>query len=164
MADFAPAVARLIEQDEGGYVNDPHDTGGATRFGISTAFLARIHSPLTMDKVTVQVAEDLYRRYFWEEYRYGEIIDQDIANELLSMAVVAGPSVAHQCIQRALLAVHHDAEFIGVDGILGVASRAAVNAAPNHCLSAAFRSEQAGHFRDLDNARFEKGWLRRAYR
>jgi lysozyme family protein len=163
MAEFEPAVRKLLE-DEGGAVDDPRDHGGATRFGISSAFLSRIHSKLTVDRLTIADATDLYRRYFWDEHRYGEIIDQDLANELLNFAVVAGPGAAHQCIHRALLAVHHDPDFIGVDGILGVVTRAAVNAAPNHCLSAAFRSEQAGHFRDLDQAAFERGWTRRAYR
>lgn len=34
MSGFSRAVAFVLAQD-GGYVNDPHDAGGETRYGIS---------------------------------------------------------------------------------------------------------------------------------
>ena len=117
--------------------------------------------------LTQAQAVTFYREYWWDEYRYAEDADQRVAEELLDMAVVAGPSASHFCLQRALLAVSVVAEDAVPASRHGRRARAgdprgAANRAPAHCLLAALKSEQAGYFRDLDKPRFEKGWEARA--
>lgn len=46
---------------EGGYVNDPHDPGGETKFGISK----RSFPDLNIKDLTREQAADIYRRDYW---------------------------------------------------------------------------------------------------
>ncbi len=161
MAEFAPAVDRLLEL-EGGYVNDPADPGGETRWGISK----RSDPHLDIASLTRGQAAEVYRRDFWEPLGLGDPLwPQAIAERVFSNAVLMGPKTAVRLLQRALRAV---GETLKDDGRLGPITRAAVARAPVPELLAALRSETAGHLRSLivldgDLERFERGWLTRAY-
>lgn len=58
--DFMAAVSRLIKR-EGGYVNDPEDRGGETKYGISKAANPDVDIP----SLTVPKAASLYRERYW---------------------------------------------------------------------------------------------------
>lgn len=58
--DFDTAFARLIG-NEGGYVNDPRDPGGETKFGISK----RSYPDVNIAALTVDAAKAIYLRDFW---------------------------------------------------------------------------------------------------
>lgn len=47
---------------EGGYVNDPRDPGGETKYGISK----RAHPNVDIKALTVEAAKDIYRADYWE--------------------------------------------------------------------------------------------------
>ena len=161
MGEFGPAVERLLEL-EGGYVNDPADPGGETRWGITK----RTYPHLDIASLTRAQAEEIYWRDFWEPLGLGEPLwPQAIADRMLSNAVLMGPKTAVRLLQRALRAVGEELED---DGRLGPVTRGAVARAPVPELLAALRSETAGHLRSLvvldgDLVRFERGWMRRAY-
>jgi lysozyme family protein len=170
--DFDKAVSKLL-REEGGYVNDPRDPGGETKYGISKRWLLRMGlGMVNVSTITVPQASEWYRKHWWDEYQYGKVHDQRVAEELLDMAVVAGPRAAHKCIQRAMIAVGWargvPSNLID-DGVLGPISRNALqeyteDPALALALLAAFKSEQAGWFRGLDDKVYEKGWVARAYR
>lgn len=173
MSTFEVAIKTLL-QDEGGFVNDPRDKGGATKYGISLKWLTSLeHLPEelgiadkritaeTIEKLTEAQAILLYRNYFWEPHRYERILDQRIATKTFDFTVNAGSKASHTALQWALRASGHDK--IPIDGILGTQTLKAVNAADTPVLLAALRSEMAGYYRSLKQPHFEAGWLTRAY-
>ena len=60
MGDFQQSVAFVLQQ-EGGYVNNPDDTGGATNFGISQ----RAYPNLDIENLTREQATTIYYRDYW---------------------------------------------------------------------------------------------------
>lgn len=157
---FEQAVAEVLRR-EGGFVDDPHDPGGATRYGISQ----RQYPHLNIRALTPDAARAIYRRDWWERYGYAGLPHPTVARRMLCLSVNLGPDGAHRCLQRALRA---NGEPVREDGKLGPATRAACGRVAEAALLAALRSEAAGYYRSLVTARpplkrFLAGWLRRAY-
>jgi len=152
-------VSRLL-RDEGGYVLNPADPGGATRFGISQ----RDYPHLDIRVLTRDEAIAIYFRDWWMRFGYGDLAEP-IGAKLFNLAVNMGPEHAGRCLQRALRACGRP---VAEDGVVGAATRAAAAQADQSALIAAFRSEAAGHYRALAaantaNEEFLPGWLNRAY-
>ncbi len=171
---FDRAIAFVLEH-EGAYVEDPHDNGGATMWGISLRLLRELpegdvdrDGDVDADDVRHlprDLAIEIYRRTFWDNYRYFRMPEQ-VGAKVFDLAVNAGPAQAHRLLQRALRACCVD---VAEDGILGPETlRGTLIAASPVALVAALRSEAAGFYRLLVARRpalerFEAGWLRRAY-
>ncbi len=158
-AAFDRAVSRLL-RDEGGYVLNPADPGGATRFGISQ----RDYPHLDIRALTRDEAVAIYFRDWWSRFGYGDFAEP-IGAKLFNLAVNMGPGNAGRCLQRALRACGRQ---IADDGVIGAATRAAAAQANQSALIAAFRAEAAGYYRALAAANpvddeFLRGWLNRAY-
>lgn len=51
--------------EEGGYVNDPQDPGGETKYGISK----RSYPGVDIKNLTLAQAKDIYKRDFWDAQR-----------------------------------------------------------------------------------------------
>ncbi len=158
-AAFDRAVSRLL-RDEGGYVLNPADPGGATRYGIAQ----RDYPELDIRALTREQAIAIYYRDWWLRYDYADL-DAPIGAKLFDLAVNMGPDHAGRCLQRALRACGRP---LADDGVVGPATRAAARAVDPAALLAAFRSEAAGHYRALAAAdrvddEFLRGWLNRAY-
>ena len=175
MADFEAAHARVFAE-EGGFVNDPDDPGGATNYGISLRWLAKqglvgdINDDGIVDiqdilDMTPERSREIYKSSWWDRYSYGLIDGQRIANSLYSFSVNMGPRQAHKLLQRALLSCGAQ---LTVDGVLGPVSHREIGKADNNMLLGALRSEAACFYTNLVKRRpamgkFLKGWLRRAY-
>ncbi len=157
---FSRSLGVLLDL-EGGYVNDPDDPGGETKYGISK----KSYPNLDIAGLSRDDAAEIYYRDFWEPYAWAQL-PAPLGERCFLLAVNAGPPAAAKVLQRALRSA--TGVVLAVDGKVGprtlhVARRANLDAA-----LAAYRSEQAGHYRLLIAAssrlrRFEKGWLRRAY-
>lgn len=169
-----------ILRDEGRFVNDINDPGGATNYGISLRFLLKagvIYGDLNDDgkvdindirEMTVPQATILYDKFFWSPNHYSLIYDQAVATKLLSLAVNMGDSMAHKCLQRALRSV--TGKIILDDGILGAITMKEAFEANPITLLPAMKSEAAGYYRSIkfvnpaqDASKYLKGWLNRAY-
>lgn len=188
MSQFEPAVKILLSQ-EGKLTDDKNDPGGITNFGVSLRFLRSLavkdvdgfligdidkDGDVDADdirKMSIEQASEIYRTQWWDRYQYGSIIDQDIANKLLSLSVNMGGPAAHRVAQRALRSLHIN---IQDDGILGPITKRLLNvwsspgATEPNCLLCCIRSEAAGYYRTLvtGNRNFTiylNGWLNRAY-
>lgn len=153
----------VVLRHEGGYVNDPADPGGETKFGISK----RSYPDLDIASLTKAQAVEIYRRDWWEPYRYNEIKALDTATKVFDLSVNMGPTAAHRCLQRALHACGQ--RHVVIDGLIGPQTLQAANSVkPKAMLLAALRAEAAAHYRALierrpEMARFAKGWENRAY-
>ena len=90
---------------EGGFVNDPDDAGGATKYGITLKTYKESHPEATVETIknlTVKDAEDFYFNEFWLRYGYDRIAVDDLAIKIFDAAINTGTRQAHLCLQRAL--------------------------------------------------------------
>ena len=117
MADFKTAVL-LTLQHEGGYVNNPHDKGGPTKYGITQADMPGVD----ISQITTDQAVAYYAEHYWKTL-YSQINDQSLANKLFDMGVLFGVGTAVKLLQISL------SEGITVvpDGIFGVNTLAVTN-------------------------------------
>jgi len=89
--DFTKAVDDLIDNWEGGYVDDPKDPGGETKYGISRAQYPK----LDIKDLTRDQAIDIYYRDYWLRYKLDEkISDPAIRAKCFNMGVLMGPLTA----------------------------------------------------------------------
>lgn len=65
---FAAALELLLHF-EGGYVNDPNDAGGETKYGISK----RAYPNLDIASLTKSDAAEIYLRDYWDACRCSEM-------------------------------------------------------------------------------------------
>lgn len=152
---FEKAVAEVMES-EGGYVDRPDDPGGETKYGISK----RSYPDLDIPNLTEEQAREIYYRDWWVRYRYGEMLNTEIATELLDIAVT-NVRAAHMALQRAVNKT--GGSWLEVDGWIGDLSIAAINAHPNPAwLLDKFRLYAIQHYLGLGKGQFLAGWVRRA--
>jgi lysozyme family protein len=151
VSDFNAAIGFILKH-EGGYVNDPKDNGQETNFGISK----RSYPGVDIKNLTRDQACAIYRRDFWDRYKYSLIDDQAVASKIFDMCVNTGASRAHKIAQQAA--------GIEADGVLGPVSIAAINSQPGPPLIQAMCQLQADYYRKIAqrNPVFLKGWLSRA--
>src|SRR5690606_31473517 len=157
---FLRAVEVVLDH-EGGYVNDPRDPGGETKYGISK----RSYPDLDIASLTREQAAEIYYRDWWQRYGYGRLQDEAVATKLLDMAVNMGPAAAHRLLQEALVFLDNP---VAVDGIIGPQTVAATNKADPKRLLQVLRWMAAHHYYRIAAQRpqsraFLIGWLRRAY-
>jgi lysozyme family protein len=168
VSDYPAAYKRAISRvlaDEGGYVCNPDDPGGETKFGICK----REYPELDIKSLTREQAEQIYFRDWWVRFNYQDL-PGPIGIKTFDLAVNMGPDHAARCLQRALRACGHR---VDEDGALGPQTCAAAKAANQIALIAAMRAEAAGYYRvlaALERGRrangdrdFLEGWLNRAY-
>ena len=156
---FERAFIKLLE-DEGGYVNDPKDPGGETKYGISK----RSYPKVDIKNLTVAQAKDIYYQVFWLTGPYEQLHYEPLAEKVFNSAVNMGNSRAFRLLQEA---VNQLGGKLVLDGVLGPKSIATINAMDCAGVLTQFRIEQANYYHSLvarrpSLAKFLKGWLRRA--
>ena len=173
-------VVDFVLKHEGGYVVDH---AGPTNFGITLKTLKNVEDwdgdgwldgdvdqdgDIDADDVQSMprtLAIEIYRKQWWQRYRYNRITHIEVAKKIMDMSVNMGPNTAHIIIQTALRACNKTVE---IDGILGPITIQAINSCAPLVLVAAVRCESAGFYRLLVNKKprfikYIKGWLNRAY-
>lgn len=150
----------LVLANEGGFVDDPRDPGGATNLGITRATLARARGRAVgvgeVRRLGRGEAAAIYRRFYWKAVRADELpAGLDLA--VFDLAVNSGPSRAVRLLQRAL--------GCREDGILGpVTLGAAAGREPAATIRALGRARLA-FLRGLPTwSAFGRGWARRVAR
>ncbi|QGP79840.1 glycoside hydrolase family 108 protein [Sphingobium sp. CAP-1] len=118
---------------EGGYSNHPADRGGPTNMGITQAVARANGYAGDMRALPRSVAENIYRRLYWEQPGYGFVaeINWIIAAELFDTAVNMGIGTATGFLQRALNALNRnqkDYPDLKVDRVIGARTLAALRA------------------------------------
>lgn len=109
---------------EGGYVDDPSDSGGATMYGI-TQRVAIAHGYVgDMRTMPIGVAQAIYRAQYWNLLHLDDVAQasKPVALELFDTAVNCGVATAGRYLQRALNALNRngaDYPDVEADGVLG---------------------------------------------
>jgi len=94
--NFDIALDRLMDH-EGGYVNDPNDPGGETKWGVSK----RSYPDLDIKNLSKEDAKVIFRRDFWDRIN-GDKVHDGVAWQLADFAYHSGPETAVRYYQRAL--------------------------------------------------------------
>jgi lysozyme family protein len=152
---------------EGGFVDDPRDPGGETRFEISR----RSYPALDIKNLTRDAAIEIYYQDFWTMYSYDKIKDDRIAEKVFSLCVNMGPSAANNILQIAVNEAYLQMKRQGwegfasihVDGIIGPETLSAINqfSWPDIILDK-YRVRAARYYLSLNKKQYERGWIARA--
>lgn len=89
---------------EGGYVNDPDDSGNATNFGITEAVARRFGYKGSMRSMPRSTAFKIYEKMYWHALNLDDVekLSPSIAQELADTGVNQGTGRAAEFIQRSL--------------------------------------------------------------
>jgi len=148
MNSFAIAINRLLG-NEGGYVNDPADPGGATNWGISQ----RSYPSFDIASLTRDQAIAIYKSDFWDKID-GDAMPPGVGFQSLDFAVNSGIQTALRALQRAI--------GVADDGVFGPVSLAALKAADPADTIMRLLAERLMFMTGLSGwASFGRGWARR---
>ncbi len=159
MTNFETAL-RVVFHHEGGFVDNPADKGGPTKYGITAAALAAFLGPITPDDIptlTEARATAVYHKQ-WTDMRLDEVHSSLVSTVLFDQAVLDGTVGAILRMQTVL--------GIATDGRMGTLTLAAINCEDAERL--AFRYVRASvHYytriveHDSTQAVFLGGWIDR---
>lgn len=117
-----------IVKAEGGYVDNPNDRGGATKYGITIATLRAWRGvPVTKQDVmnlTASEACDIYYKRYVKDPGFDKVFEVDplVGYELVDAGVLSGPTAPARWLQRALNVFNNKGALypeVTVDGALG---------------------------------------------
>ena len=153
-------IAAEIVAREGGYVNDPSDPGGATKYGVTLGTMQRLGLDLTRDgrvdandvkALTSRQAQDIFVEHYFRKPGLGEL-PAVLQASAFDMYVNAGAN-AVKLLQRLATRMGFPARD---DGIIGpktlAAVRAAADAAPGY-IADAYGIERRNYYYALADAR-----------
>ena len=120
---FETEVEKVVAT-EGGYVNNPADSGGETIYGITRATARAFGYTSPMRDMTRTDAKTIYKKRYWDALLLDSIehIAAEIATELFDTAVNCGPQRAGEFFQRSLNVLNNHGSFYGelnADGRIG---------------------------------------------
>ena len=174
-------IARAIVPREGGYVNDPDDPGGATKYGVTIGTMRRLGLDKTGDghvttadvkALTREDAVSIFVDHYFHRPRISQL-PEPLQASVFDMNVNAGAN-AVKILQRLVAAMGFPAV---ADGVIGPKTIAAVNAAaqaaPDHIADAYGIARRNYYFRLADRRAASRkyartraggkgGWIRRA--
>ncbi|HEV7380388.1 MAG TPA: glycosyl hydrolase 108 family protein [Dyadobacter sp.] len=93
--NFDEAIEHVLSS-EGGYVNNPNDSGGETKYGISK----RSYPKLDIKNLTRAQAKAIYRTDFWDKVKADQLASA-VRFHVFDFAVNAGVSTAIKTLQFA---------------------------------------------------------------
>lgn len=148
-----------VIKEEGGYVNDPSDPGGETKYGISK----RSYPKVDIKHLTLEQAAVIYKQDFYDKLKCDELPTDMIAQEVLEEAVNMGQKVATSFLQIVCKSMGSSIE---VDGKIGSRTLEALKDIPEDIVLACIRSLSIAHYLELAHDRppmrkFLKGWIKR---
>jgi lysozyme family protein len=125
------ALAKVLVH-EGGYVNHPKDPGGATNQGVIQrtydAYRKGKKLPIrSVKQMTPAERDDIYDRQYWDAVKADQL-PAGVDYVVFDGAVNSGPMQSIKWLQRALQPVYTGQ----IDGVMGLATLAALNATNNH--------------------------------
>lgn len=145
---FDDCIAFVLAR-EGGYVNDPRDPGGETRWGISK----RAYPEIDIKTLSLNEAKAIYYADYWKPCQCDEFA-APISLCVLDAAVNSGNDTAIRMLQEAL--------NIPDDGLVGPKTIGAAAVADKQACIEAFHARREAHYRSLSSFdRFGVGWLAR---
>lgn len=153
---------------EGGYVDDPYDKGGATKYGISSRFIKANDLKIKdVQELTLLQAKEIYSIFFWHPLKIDQINDSTVQLFLFDTAVNCGKEKAVFLLQDSINSISH----IAVDGRIGnetIGTCNSITSQPKQCklLKQLLLSSRIAFYMNIVNKnesqrRFLRGWVNR---
>lgn len=168
---FDRAYYYMLE-NEGGFVNDKDDKGGATKYGISLRFLKQMFDQgsawvdLNKDKkiderdillLTLSQIKNIYYEQFWKPIK--DLKPDLLGIKIFDMAVNIGQGQAIKLLQKVVGAKQ--------DGILGPKTQAAIDKKDLDCIFVGLVEELCQYYYRIAGgvkSKYIVGWRRRAFK
>lgn len=142
----------LLFENEGGLVNDKHDRGGRTKYGISQ----RAYPDLDIEALTLWQAKEIYHKDYWLRCRC-DVLPDYLSVAVFDYAVNSGVKRAVTDLQKSL--------NIPADGIVGNQTIGASNSQPPHKVLKDYMERRLNYLMSLKNWRYYgNGWGKRCER
>jgi lysozyme family protein len=140
---------QIVLSWEGGYVNDPHDPGGETNYGICK----KSYPNIDIKKLTLNDAADIYRKDYWLKCLCDEL-PLSVAIVVFDTAVNMGPNAAISLLQKSL--------DVAADGIIGPFTLSAAKGGRTYDLLVRYMANRITKYTELDGwKRYGLGWTKR---
>ncbi len=132
MSVFDEAFTHVVGV-EGGYSDNPADSGGPTKWGVTERVARDAGYMGSMRDLPLETAKAIYKNRYWDLVRLDDVASVSLptAVELFDTAVNTGVAKAGLFLQRALNALNRqgkDYRDLTVDGLVGPATVAALKA------------------------------------
>lgn len=152
-----PQCFALVLKNEGGYVDNPADPGGATNLGCTKAVWEQyIGRSVTKDDIKALTPNDvmpLYKAKYWDTIK-GDDLPEGVDYAVFDFAINSGPSRAAKALQSVL--------SVTVDGQIGSATLRALETANPREVATAVCEARLAFLQSLPTyGTFGKGWSRR---
>lgn len=143
---------------EGGYVNDPNDQGGETKYGISK----KAYPKLNIKNLTIEQASAIYKQDYWDVCKCDDMDAQ--------IAVVVFDAAVNHGARRAAMFLQHLVNS-KIDGVIGKNTLASLHRHSNSVsdLVIQYLGIRAQFYHDIvrgdsRQAKFLKGWFIRLFK
>jgi len=164
MNNFEKAFEELIGI-EGGYVNDPTDRGGETKYGISK----RAYPHLDIRNLSLEAAKKIYYDDYWKSSGAEQMLRYELSLELFDTAVNMGQSISRKFLQQALNLMNRNGrnfQDLLVDGIIGPKTITAYKTVDDRILLKVLNGLQFCRYkeiceRDPSQEKYFNGWMLR---
>ena len=152
---FEFALKKMLK-NEGCYSDNPSDSGGKTKYGISK----KSYPNLNIKKLTESQAKKIYKKDYWDRLKLDNINNLNIASSIFDFAVNVGNNRATKIVQKIVKTK--------VDGIIGKKTIRAINSYDSLLLDLYFTLEKIRFYIELveknrKNYTFILGWLKRCF-
>jgi lysozyme family protein len=144
---------KVILKHEGGYVNDPDDPGGETKYGICKKQFPH----LDIKNLTVEQASKIYFESYWLPMNLDKIDNELLKLHLFDMGVNAGTKSAIKLLQ----------EMLGItqDGVIGNITSNSIKSWQGNVVADYINARKGYYLRLVKNKpklnKFLKGWFNR---
>lgn len=170
---MAQEIIKHTVMIEGGYVNDPNDSGGATKFGVTEKKARQYGYTGDMRDLPQEFAYAIAAHEFWFGAKMDRVaqISWEVAEEMFDTGYNCGPGSAWKIAQRMLNLMNRqgaDWPDIVADGVPGPKTFSALEAAVKrrgalHVFKC-FNAGQCAYYIDLAERRpkdeaFFNGWI-----
>lgn len=169
MANYKLMIPKVLKW-EGGWSDDPADSGGATMKGVTLATFRRYYglnkTKSDLRKITNAQWEHIFKVGYWDRMKADDIRNQSLAELCVQTVWGSGPDWIRN-IQRAI--------DVKDDGIVGPKTLAALNENPSRNFHRIWEARRVFFFnlcyhpdadapngvRPTKRAKFYKGWMNR---
>ena len=164
-------INAILEREGEKYTNDPKDSGGPTKWGITEKRARASGYKGDMRNLTRAEAYDIYVKEYWDVVWADKMPSPALQDELVDTAVNCGPGNAIEFLQRSLNAFNQQGTLwpdLVVDGGIGSRTLAAVLSYYKHrdeiVLLRSLNSLQGAYYIGLTvrrpkDERFSYGWF-----
>ena len=167
---------KMTRKAEGGFVNNPNDSGKETNFGVTKETLGDYHKnhndpdiPKEVENLQPKHAEYILRKMYYDQNNIGGIVDPRLARHIFDMSVLPNPQTAARWVQKGINEINGN-EALQIDGRLGPLTTKALNQldeAQIQNLNRHLSEKREDFFIDLAERRpkdkkYLKGWVARA--